>query len=118
MANQTLVGNTTFNGLTFLATRTINLASSAGFVVAGSFICLGSATTQIVLSATTAGQRGILRIGSGQNVAWTIATDIDSSLGVLVTDSAGTITNTINWSTGGTIVVGGRKIVFFEFFEG
>lgn len=119
LAPQSIVGNTSFNGLTFLATRTINLASSGSFVVTGSFNAVGSQNNLVVLSATTSGQRGLLTVGSSQNVTWVLATDIDSSKGVLVVNSLGTLSNTVNWSTGGVVVaVGSARLIYFEFWEG
>lgn len=98
------IGNTTFNNLEILAGNTATFASSGGFVVTGSFNAIGSSGTEIVMSATTAGQRALFRIGSSQNVQYVVATDIDSSIGVPVTDMAGTTSNTINWLLTGTAV--------------
>lgn len=116
---QRIVGNTSFNILTFLATRTINIASSGSFVAASSFNALGSAGSLIVLSATTSGQRGLLTVASNQNVNWVIATDIDSSKGNTVVNSMGTVSNTINWIyTTSAMAAGSASLIFFEFWEG
>ena len=106
MATQIITGATSFNALTFYATRTINLASSGNFAVSGSFLAIGSANDMIVLSATTGGQRGLLAVKGGQNVVFVVATDIDSSAGTTVSNVGGTTSNTINWSIAAAIDTG------------
>lgn len=98
------IGNTTFNNLEIVASSTAQFASSGGFVVTGTFTAIGSTGTEIVVYTTTADQRALFRIGSSQNVQYVIATDIDSSVGVPVSDMAGTTDNTINWVLTGTPV--------------
>lgn len=94
----TLVGNTSFNALTFTASS-VNLASSANFVAASTFTANGGgASNLIVLSATTAGQRAIFRVSGGQAVSFVSATDMDSSGGNTVSNASGTTSNTINWT--------------------
>jgi len=98
------VGNTTFNNLEIIAGNTATFASSGGFVVTGSFSAIGSAGTWVVMNATTSGQRAILRLGSSQDVQYVDATDIDSSVGVPVTNLSGSVSNTVNWTATGTAV--------------
>ena len=117
MADQIITGATSFNILTFIATRTISLASSGNFVAVGSFNAIGSANSLIVFRATTSGQRGLLSVKGGQAVRFVDATDIDSSQGTLVTNSAGFISNTINWEVPASPSVSGAGNFFDEFFN-
>lgn len=113
----TLLGNTSFNNLTFLTTDTYSLASSGSFVVGGLFTCSGGGGNLVVLNATTSGQRALLTLDGTQNVFFTDATDIDSSKGNAVVNSEGTISNTVNWTapeSGGGVT---KFSAFIQFFD-
>jgi hypothetical protein len=113
MADQIIIGNTSFNNLTFLATRTISLASSANFIVTGDFNSIGSTNSLVVLRATTSGQKSILRISGTQSVRFVNATDIDSTIGNTVLNVSGTITSTFNWTVP-VPSLDSRSYIFFE----
>jgi fibronectin-binding autotransporter adhesin len=96
----TLSGATTFYNLTLAAGSTEHLTSTQTFTVAGTFNAIGTSGSPITLDAVTGGSRALLPVTTLGTVSYVTATDIDSSGGVTVIDKKGTLSNTINWSTG------------------
>lgn len=109
----TLAGETTFNNLTFNPGSTEHLTSTQTFTVAGTFNAQGTIGSPITLDAVTPGSRAILPVTTLGTVSYVTATDIDSSGGVTVIDTNGTLSNTVNWAL--TSRVGKASSITMEF---
>jgi len=102
--NPTFAGTSGFNANNFsciTAGRVINLAPGKTYNIANSLSLVGTAGSKITLrSLTTPRAIFTLPYGATQNVQFTNATNIDSSLGQNILTSSGTLTNTLNWGIG------------------
>ena len=102
--NPTFAGTSGFNANNFsciTAGRVINLAPGKTYNIANNLSLVGTAGSKITLRSLTI-PRAIFTLpyGATQNVQFTNATNIDSSLGQNILTSSGTLTNTLNWGIG------------------
>jgi hypothetical protein len=82
--------------------RSLTLLPNVTYLVNTSFIITGPTNTfRYSLLSSTPGTKAIFTLASGatQNVGYTNATDIDSSLGQTIYSFNGVITTTFNWNT-------------------
>lgn len=94
----TVAGATAFYSLTIAAGATVHLTAGQTFSTnaSGTFTADGTSST-ITLDSTSAGTRATLTVNGAQNVSHVDATDIDSSAGNTVNNSAGSASNCLNW---------------------
>ena len=107
-ANTTItgVGSLTCNILSLTtsltANRSLTLQSSSVYNVTNSFIITGPTNSfRYTLKSSIPGTKAIFTLlnGGNQNIGYTNATDIDSSLGQTIYSFNGVITTTFNWNT-------------------
>ena len=92
----TIAGAATFYNLTLATGSTTHLTSTQTFTVSGTFNATGAGIT---LDAVTGGSRALLPVTTLGTVDHVTATDIDSSGGVAIVNTSGTLSNTVNWTT-------------------
>ncbi len=95
----TLAGATTFKNFTINAGKTVHLTSTQTFTVSGTFNADGDAVNTITLDSTVADSQGVFPVTTLGTVDYVIATDINSSGGVEIVDTNGTLDNATNWVT-------------------
>jgi len=95
----TVAGATTFFNLTLNPGSTVHLTSSQTFTVSGTFNAQGTGGSGITLDAVTPDTQAALPVTTLGTVSYTTATDIDSSGGVEILDTNGTLDNATNWIT-------------------
>lgn len=111
-----LVGNTTFNAVTFTQGDTYTLDSTSNFVITGSWLAIGTDSARITMEASSAGNHSTWAVTTAQLVSYVDATWIDSTLGTIVSNSEGTVANCIWWEAAAAPSAGGSPI-FWEWFE-
>jgi hypothetical protein len=103
-SNTSFDGTAGFNANNFSCAapgRTITLKSGLTYNVTNNLNIVGTSVSKITLrSLTTPRAIFTLSYGATQNVQFTNATNIDSSLGQNILTSSGTLTNTLNWGIG------------------
>lgn len=104
--SQTLVGSTTFGGLTLTAGRTYNFTAGTTQTVSGLLSSPGTSGSNITLASVTPGSTWTLKLTGTQNIDFTNPTDsICDFTGATGRAINGTLSNCTNWNRGNMAMV-------------